>query len=435
MTDGRTGPGEPGGSLLARLKRRLRPGATATAGAAGTATAQATGKARSRKGRYTLVIPTYDRPDLLDRLLSYLARRGADFPILVLDSSPEPAAARNAERCAADPAVTRLAYPADTEPYAKVSDGLRAVATPFMSFCADDDLLLLSALDPCLEVLEQRPGAAAAHGSYLNFSDGPDLFAMEYLVYRGPSVEGADPLARLQAQFAGYEAVYYAVMRTEVARRAFMRTPDMETTLGKELLSGALTVAQGDAVRLPMLYYARSTGQSYSYSNWHPHQILARDPALLFREYGRFRQILADGITGTTGWPGRREDLDAALDMVFLTYMKGFLDPRVLDLIGRDRAAGMDGEAVIADIWETFVSHASRTKHPEAPLFPEGGTGFGPDAFRAGQQIHDYVFDGQSVAGPRRTKLYFECVFPDLAPPAVLDGPAVQRFIEEVSAY
>ena len=65
-------------------------------------------------------------------------------------------------------------------------------------------------------------------------------------------------------------------------------------------------------VRLPMLYYARSTGQSYSYSNWHPHQILARDPALLFREYGRFRQILADGITGTTGWPGRREDLDAA---------------------------------------------------------------------------------------------------------------------------
>ncbi|MEQ8345894.1 MAG: TIGR00180 family glycosyltransferase [Sneathiellaceae bacterium] len=426
-----SGPRAPGGNLLSRLRRRLRPGDRDSAPAGAPA------PRRGGRGRlYTLVIPTYDRPDLLDRLLSYLAQRGADFPILVLDSSPEPAAARNAARCGTGPLpVTRIAYPAETDPYAKVADGLRAVATPFMSFCADDDLLLLSALDPCLDVLEARREVVGVHGSYLNFSDGPAGFQLEYVVYRGPSVAGADALARLQAQFAAYEAVYYAVMRTEAARRAFMRTADMETTLGKELLSAALTVAQGEVVRLPMLFYARSTGQSYSYSNWHPHQILAREPALLFREYGRFRGILGDGIVGTTGWQGRREDLDTALDMVFLKYMGSFLDSRVLDLIARDRAAGMDGEAVVSDIWTTFVSHASRTSHPETPLFPEGGTGFGPDRYRAGEAIHDYVHDGESIAGPRRTKLLFECVFPTLAPPAVLDAAALRHFIEEVSVY
>ncbi|MEX0876648.1 MAG: TIGR00180 family glycosyltransferase [Phycisphaerales bacterium] len=412
--------------LAGRFGRRLRPEAGEAPVTAGALADR----------HYTLVIPTYDRPELLDRLLSYLQRRGAGFPILVLDSSPEPAAGRNAERCAAAGGrVERLAYPPDKGPYEKVADGLRAVATRYVSLCADDDILLLSALGDCLEVLEARPEVAAAHGVYLNFSDGSSGFNLEYLVYRGPSVSGADPVARLQAQFAAYEAVYYAVMRTEVARRAFMRTADMETVLGRELLSGALTVAQGEVVRLPALYYARSTGQSYSYSNWHPHQILAREPALLFREYVRFREILADGISGTGGWGGRREDLLAALDMVFLKYMGSFLDGRVLDLIARDRLAGMDGEAVIADIWETFVSHASRTKHPEAPLFPDGGTGFGPDRFRAGAAIHDYVFDGQSVAGPRRTKLFFECVFPTLAPPAVLDAAQLRRFIEEASAY
>lgn len=427
-----TGPARALRRIAGGLRRRLL--GTDPAAAPGAADQRGLGGGLGRI--YTLVIPTYNRPDLLDRLLSYLERRGADFPILVLDSSPEPAAGRNAARCAAAGGrVERIAYPADKDPYEKVADGMRAVATPYVSLCADDDILLLSGLRACLQALQARPDAAAAHGTYLNFSDGPDSFNLEYLVYRGPGIAGADAVARLQALFAAYEAVYYAVMRTEVARTAFMRTGEMETVLGRELLSGALTVVQGEALRLPQLYYARSTGQSYAYSNWHPHQILAREPALLFREYGRFREIVADGIFGTTGWQGRRADLEVALDMVFLKYMASFLDPRVLDLIARDRMAGMDGEAVVADIWTTFVSHASRTKHPEAPLFPEGGSGFGPDGFRVGDPIHDWVFDGQSVAGPRRTKLYFECVFPTLAPPAVLDAAQLRSFIEEVSAY
>jgi len=430
-----TGPGT-GPGLMARLRalpRRVRRRLT---GAGTEDAAPALRPRRPRSALYTLVIPTFDRPGHLDRLLSYLERRGADFPILVLDSSPEPAAGQNAARCvAAGPAVTRLAYPPDKDPYEKVADGLRAVATPFVSLCADDDVLLLPALDACLAALERQPALAAAHGTYLNFSENESRIDLEYLVYRGPSILGADAVARLQAQFAAYEAVYYAVMRVQVARQAFMRTGDMDTTLGRELLTAALTVAQGEVLRLPMLYYARSTGQSYSYANWHPHQILARDPAMLFREYARFREILADGIAGTTRWQGARGDLLVALDMVFLKYMGSFLDPRVLDLIARDRLAGMDAEAVVADIWTTFVSNSDRSKHPETPLFPDDGGGFAPDRYRAGAPIHDYVCDVQGPAGSRRVRLLFECAFPDLAPPAILDEAMVRGLLEEIGGY
>src|SRR5262245_1015915 len=40
-----------------------------------------------RPQSFTLLIPTYNRPADLARLLVYLARRGAAFPIHVLDSS------------------------------------------------------------------------------------------------------------------------------------------------------------------------------------------------------------------------------------------------------------------------------------------------------------------------------------------------------------
>ena len=36
---------------------------------------------------YTLVVPTYNRPEEFGRLLRFLASQKADFPVLVLDSS------------------------------------------------------------------------------------------------------------------------------------------------------------------------------------------------------------------------------------------------------------------------------------------------------------------------------------------------------------
>ena len=46
-------------------------------------------------GRYTLVIPTYNRPVDLGRQLRFLAYQKADFPVLLLDSSSEENHARN----------------------------------------------------------------------------------------------------------------------------------------------------------------------------------------------------------------------------------------------------------------------------------------------------------------------------------------------------
>ena len=49
------------------------------------------------RSRYTLLIPTYNRPDHLRRLLGYLAARRFEFPIRVLDSSSGDSLSENRE--------------------------------------------------------------------------------------------------------------------------------------------------------------------------------------------------------------------------------------------------------------------------------------------------------------------------------------------------
>jgi hypothetical protein len=51
----------------------------------------------SPRSRYTLVIPTFNRPAHLRRLLGYMAARRFEYPIRVLDSSGDDALAQNRE--------------------------------------------------------------------------------------------------------------------------------------------------------------------------------------------------------------------------------------------------------------------------------------------------------------------------------------------------
>jgi hypothetical protein len=253
-------------------------------------------------------------------------------------------------------------------------------------------------------------------------------------VYHGPSIVGDRALTRVRGMFATYEAVFYAVYRTAVLRDVFRRVAEVETFLARELLTAGLTAAAGDVVRVPALYYGRSTEPSISTAYWHPHQILVKSPAVLFDEYRRVRSVLVDEIAGRDG-DIAVADLSGLVDLVFLRYLGPFLRSDVLDMVLDDRMKGLTPDATIEHLWDVFVRPAPRVNRVSR-LMERFMRRYAPAHVRAGDIPRDYTLDARTATGaPRTYTLFHEFLFPSLKPPPLLDREAVLSLLEELNAY
>jgi glycosyltransferase domain-containing protein len=92
---------------------------------------------------FTLVIPTYNRPKLLEALLTYLGAQPQRCRVLVLDSSqPQPRAANRKIVELANLKLDYAEFPSEMHPFDKFREGVHKVTTEFCALCADDDLVL-----------------------------------------------------------------------------------------------------------------------------------------------------------------------------------------------------------------------------------------------------------------------------------------------------
>jgi hypothetical protein len=90
--------------------------------------------------KYSLLVPTFNRPTLLNELLGYLASKKVRFPIFILDSSSSENKAKNrvvAERYDLD--VRHLEFDEDARFDYKIGGALREIDSDYVSLCADDD--------------------------------------------------------------------------------------------------------------------------------------------------------------------------------------------------------------------------------------------------------------------------------------------------------
>jgi glycosyltransferase domain-containing protein len=162
----------------------------------------------SPRSRYTLVIPTFNRPAHLRRLLGYMAARRFEYPIRVLDSSGDDALAQNREtvgRGGLD--LVHDVYDPATPMHKKIELGLAPVESTYCSLCADDDVLFTNELNGLLDILDADPGLAVAHGYYVNFKPGED-FDIWYTDYSAPSILAGDALTRIVEQMSDYQAIF-----------------------------------------------------------------------------------------------------------------------------------------------------------------------------------------------------------------------------------
>ena len=98
----------------------------------------------------TVVIPTQNRPQHLNRLLNCIRER---VHILVADSSD----LRSGLGVNTTSSLLVEKFDVNTSFSKKIYEALKIVDTPYVQLCADDDFPILSTSERCMQVLENDP--------------------------------------------------------------------------------------------------------------------------------------------------------------------------------------------------------------------------------------------------------------------------------------
>lgn len=274
---------------------------------------------------FTLVVPTYNRPKQLAKLLSYLAREQASFPIFVLDSShPEHRIENQRIVTTSGLSISYKEYDQTIKPFDKFYDGVSQVPTEFCQLCADDDLILVKELGLCVEQLKLHPKASVVHGYYFTFLEDeiPGGMDISQILYYSNTIDAEQPLLRLRNLFKQYQALTYGVYRTAILKRILHTIKNVDRILARELLASALAVVYGHAIRLPLFTHGRSQGASESYQYWHPLEWLMKTPQGLFNDYQRYQKILVtETINAADNGVLLKEEVERKIDLIHLSYL------------------------------------------------------------------------------------------------------------------
>lgn len=187
----------------------------------------------------TYVIPTYNRPEFLHRLLNYYANVGCSARILIADSS-EPAAKANNEATVAEFQSTlnvELHY-FELGVIPKCRQILEQVETPFAVFSADDDFLVPSAADKCSLFLSQHPDYGTCAGAAL-FGHAGLGKSIQARTYR--SLTSSSATQRLKDVSLGqYYCLFYAVHCTKRLQERFRTTDEFTNYESSRILPEVL---------------------------------------------------------------------------------------------------------------------------------------------------------------------------------------------------
>lgn len=240
----------------------------------------------------TYVIPTYNRPQFLHRLLSYYAKVGCSAPILIADSS-EPVAKASNQATVADFQTTlniQLHY-FELGVIPKCRQILERVETPFTVFSADDDFLVPSAAEKCSLFLSQSPDYGTCGGTAL-FGQAGLGKTIPARTYR--SLTSSSAVQRLKDVSLGqYYCLFYAVHCTKRLQERFRITEEFtnyeSSRILPEVLLLQLMAMDGKVQLLNDITYIRQ-GHGNSDSCRLPN---VQDPDVFRVDFRRYSQPLA----------------------------------------------------------------------------------------------------------------------------------------------
>ena len=224
---------------------------------------------------------------MLRRLLRYLERHAAPFPIAVLDASSPEIQEHNSLLLAGTSLAPRHHRFAPGTPLAEtVSMAVRAIETPFCSLMPDDDIPLPGGLAASLAFLRQHADFVATQGYHAAFCEHGTVFRLLGIPEWCPSIDDDEPLPRLYHYARRYQPIAFAVYRRAVLQRSFAAAAEVGNLLFMELLQAFAAVSEGKIARLSVLYrLRREDGSVVPRRKVNIFNQFVDDPEALLREY------------------------------------------------------------------------------------------------------------------------------------------------------
>lgn len=249
--------------------------------------------------KVSLIIPTFNRPDYLRRLLSYYNSFNEKFDIIVADSSSNNNKKINKEIVVAFPDLNILyldSYPETINPWLKNTDSIEHVQSKYCVLCADDDFITPKGIKMSVDFLEKNPDFIVAHGRDIGFRLTDGIRKKQQFRWRWAdppvSIELSEPAARTEYHLSNFFAsTYYGVHRRDdvlMVHKEVLKF-NVDLFLFGELLASVLTLLYGKMRCLDVLYGVRS---EQTISNW-PTLRDAIEHGSFDRQYTRFKDCLS----------------------------------------------------------------------------------------------------------------------------------------------
>ncbi len=271
-----------------------------------------------------LIIPTFNRPEFLSRILDYYNNYNVDYNIIIADSSSTANKIRNKKVIALFPKlnISYIKFSSKLPSHIKFGIMVKKARSKYVCFCPDDDFIIPNGIDAAVKFLEKNPDYATAHGTYISFYLYKGFFGIKLwwrFIYPFTTINSSSPLVRLINHLKSYYQVLWAVRRTEVAKKSYKEflKSKVNPYLFGELLPDMLTLIFGKMKRLNTLYSARQAF-STSYSYW-PSLLDSRKTKVYDQEYDKFKKCLT---TNLAKFGFSKSESSNIIDLKMKAYLK-----------------------------------------------------------------------------------------------------------------
>ena len=216
--------------------------------------------------KVTLLIPTFNRPQYLLRILRFYQSYDFPFPILVLDSSDQEITNNELIHILKSENITHQKFKSDVFFVEKVSQGTNLLNTPYSVLCADDDFIFPDAIAASISFLESHSDFVMAYGSFIVHDLIDNRFIWNLTYFNVQSIDDSFPLNRYRSiQTKSHCPLLYAVTKSNIMKKIWRETALYANHWGlfESLLEG-LGALHGKIMLLPLLYCSREI----NYYNW-----------------------------------------------------------------------------------------------------------------------------------------------------------------------
>ena len=292
----------------------------------------------------TLIIPTFERHDILLRAIDYYQH--FDCNVLIADSSDN----KFVHKFPDNIIYKHLPKMSFTK---KIFEATKNVSTPYICMVADDDYLIESSSKIGVCFLDDNPGYTSVQGRYFKFEliGNKVAFSLRYdLKSNQYNVESEDRFLRIISAFNPYFHHLFAIHRTDLFVKCWKFLSSVELSgdhTGKfdfcEIMQPLVPICYGKHKTLSILWMVRDSflfnrirRQKYltdlpkiNYSAYHNYNrysryvqsiktFLSSEDCQVLKE--SFRKIISDLVSS--------KESDLLFNAVFNSYIKGMISER-----------------------------------------------------------------------------------------------------------